>query len=80
MLPQDIAVDAMLEILEGDITGANIKWYYTDDLLNGPYANYTVLADVKQVWLSYFEGAPVPQGQAKALHGGRSEIHMALCS
>ncbi|NLM02733.1 MAG: hypothetical protein GX212_05155, partial [Methanothermobacter wolfeii] len=41
-VPQDIAVDAMLEILEGDITGANIKWYYTDDLLNGPYANYTV--------------------------------------
>ncbi|SCM57972.1 putative protein {ECO:0000313/EMBL:BAM70137,1} [Methanothermobacter wolfeii] len=64
-VPQDIAVDAMLEILEGDITGANIKWYYTDDLLNGPYANYTVPADVKQAWLSSFEGAPVPQGQAK---------------
>ncbi len=63
-VPQDIAVDAMLEILEGDITGANIKWYYTG-VLNGSYANYTVLADVKQVWLSSFEGAPVPQGQAK---------------
>ncbi|MDI6701957.1 chitobiase/beta-hexosaminidase C-terminal domain-containing protein [Methanothermobacter wolfeii] len=62
---QDIAVDAMLEILEGDnITGANIKWYYTG-VLNGSYANYTVPADVKPVWLSSFEGAPVPQGQAK---------------
>jgi len=62
---QDIAVDAMLEILEGDITGANIKWYYTDDLLNGSYANYTVPEGVTSVWLSSFEGAPVPQGQAK---------------
>jgi len=62
---QDIAVDAMLEILEGDnITGANIKWYYTG-VLNGSYANYTVPADAKPVWLSSFEGAPVPQGQAK---------------
>ncbi|WP_115892063.1 chitobiase/beta-hexosaminidase C-terminal domain-containing protein [Methanothermobacter defluvii] len=60
-----VAVDAKLEILEGDnITGANIKWYYTG-VLNGSYANYTVPADVKPVWLSSFEGAPVPQGQAK---------------
>ncbi len=63
-VPQDIAVDAMLELLEGDITDANIKWYYTGDL-NGPYANYTVPEGVTSVWLSSFEGAPVAQGQAK---------------
>ncbi|MDI9619098.1 MAG: chitobiase/beta-hexosaminidase C-terminal domain-containing protein [Methanothermobacter sp.] len=61
---QTIAVDAKLELLSGNITGSEIKWYYTGDL-NGPFANYTVPEGVNVVWLSSFTNAPVPQGQAK---------------
>ncbi|WP_370005956.1 chitobiase/beta-hexosaminidase C-terminal domain-containing protein [Methanothermobacter sp. KEPCO 2] len=61
---QDIAVDAKLELLSGNITGAKIKWYYTGNL-SGPFANYTVLEEDSVVWLSSFTNAPVRQGQAK---------------
>jgi len=60
----DVAVDAKLELLEGNITGASIKWYYTGDL-SGPSADYTVPEGVSTVWLSSFTGAPVAQGNAK---------------
>ena len=59
-----VAVDAKLELLEGNITDATIKWYYTGDL-SGPSADYTVPEGVQEVWLSSFTGAPVPQGAAK---------------
>ncbi|QHN08000.1 chitobiase/beta-hexosaminidase C-terminal domain-containing protein [Methanothermobacter sp. THM-2] len=59
-----IAVDAKLELVSGNITGSEIKWYYTGDL-SGPFANYTVPEGVNVVWLSSFTNAPVPQGDAK---------------
>lgn len=67
-----VAVDAKLELLEGNITGSTINWYYTGDL-SGPSASYTVPEDVQTVWLSSFTGAPVPQGAAKLyMEDGRS--------
>lgn len=61
---QSLAVDAKLELVSGNITGSEIKWYYTGDL-SGPFANYTVPEGVSTVWLSSFTNAPVPQGAAK---------------